>query len=125
MPGGARWAVRAGEIGGRSGRDCCVCRMVSAGGFPITRTGAACAGLPAGVGGLIVCVVAAVSPALGFQCGPLPGVVLAGCGTVAVLVGFSLPDLWMISPAEHECSGQRGRRSGCVLLGMDAAGKQR
>lgn len=64
-----------------------------------------------------MCVVAAVSPAFGFQCGPLPGVVLAGCGAVAVLVGFSLPDLWMISPAEHECSGQRGRRSGCVPPG--------
>ena len=70
------------------------------------------------VGGLIVCVVAAVSPALGFQCGPLPGVVLAGCGAVAVLVALCLPDLWMISPAECECSGQRGRRSGCVMLDM-------
>ena len=37
-------------------------------------------------------------------------------------VWLSLPALWMISPAERRCSVQRGRRSGCVLLGMDAAG---
>jgi len=60
--------------------------------------------------------------AVGFQCGPLFGVALTGRGAVVVLVVLSLPGLWMISPAECGCSGQRGRRSGCVLLGMDAAG---
>ena len=33
------------EICGRSGCGCCACRMVSAGGFPITRTSAAHTGL--------------------------------------------------------------------------------
>lgn len=84
------------------------------GGCSVCRSACWC------VGGLIVCVVAAVSPALGFQCGPLPGVALAGCG--AVLAVLLLHDLWMISPAECGCSGQRGRRFGCVLLGMGAAG---
>lgn len=35
---------------------------------------------------------------------------------VVVLVILSLPDLWLISPAEYGCSGQCGRRSGCVVL---------
>lgn len=47
-------------------------------------------------------------PAVNFQRGPLPGVALVGHGAVVVLVVFSLPDLWMISPAERGCSGQRG-----------------
>lgn len=55
---------------------------------------------------------------VGFQCGSA----LVGCGAVVVLVVFSLPDLWLISSAEYGCSGQCGRRSGCMLLGMDAAG---
>ena len=49
---------------------------------------------------------------VGFQCGPA----LVGCGAVVVLVVLSLPDLWLISPAEYGCSGQCGRRSGCVVL---------
>ena len=51
-------------------------------------------------------------PVVGFQCGPA----LVGCGAVVVLVVLSLPDLWLISPAEYGCSGQCGRRSGCVVL---------
>ena len=76
------------EICGRSGGGRYTCRAVSAGGFPITRT---CSVYRSGcwcVGGLIV----------------------------VVLVILSLPDLWLISPAEYGCSGQCGRRSGCVVL---------
>ena len=76
-----------------------------------------CAGLPAGAWWLLL----PAGPVVGFQCGPLPGLALVGRGAVVVLVVLSLPDLWMISPAERRCSVQRGRRSGCVLLGMDAA----
>ena len=67
--------------------------------------------------GLIVGVVAAVP---GGACGRLPvrAAALAGCGAVGVLMALSPSDFRMISPAEHRCSGQRGRRSGCVLLGM-------
>lgn len=69
------------------------------------------------VGGLVVGVVATVP---GGACGRLPvrAAALAGCGAVGVLMALSPSDFRMISPAEHRCSGQRGRRSGCVLLGM-------
>ena len=75
-------------------------------------------------GGLIVCVVA-VAP--GGACGRLPARAAARCGSCwhgvgVVLVVRSPFDLWMISPAERRCSVQHGRRSGCALLGMDAAG---
>ena len=43
-------------------------------------------------------------------------------GPAVVLVVLSLPNLWMISPAECRCSVQHGQRSGCVLLGIDTAG---
>ena len=66
--------------------------------------------MPGGVGGLIVGVAAAA---------PGGGCVLASSagrctvwpcwhGDVVVLVVLSPPDLWMISPAECGCSGQRG-----------------
>ena len=76
------------------------------------------------VGGLIVCVVAA-APGGAFvltsSAGRCP-VWPCWHGAVVVLVVRSPSDLWMISPAECGCSVQHGRRSGCVLLGMDAAG---
>ena len=96
-----------------------VCWAVSAGGFPITRTGAAYTGLPAGawaVWSWVWWLLFPEGPAAGFQRGPLFGVALTGRGAVVVLVVLSLPDLWMISPAECGCSGQHGRRSGCVVL---------
>ena len=113
------------EICGRSGCGCCACWAMSAGGFPITRTGAACTGLPAGawaVWSWVWWLLFPEGPAAGFQRGPLFGVALTGRVAVVVLVVLSLPDLWMISPAECGCSGQSGRRFGCVLLGMNAAG---
>ena len=71
--------------------------------------------------GLIVGVVAAVP---GGACGWLPAraAALAGCGAVDVLVALPPSDFRMILSAEPRCGGQRGRRSGCVLLGMDADG---
>ena len=44
----------------------------------------------------------------------------SGCwcvgGLIVGVVVLSLTALWMISPAECGCIGQRGRRSGCVVL---------
>ena len=113
------------EICGRSRCGCCACWAMSAGGFPITRTGAACTGLPAdawAVWSWVWWLLFPEGPAAGFQRGPLFGVALTGRVAVVVLVALSLPDLWMISPAECGCRGQHGRRSGYVLLGIDAAG---
>lgn len=48
MPGGVGGAVQAARFAGGLGAACYVLGSVRRGGFPITRTGAACTGLTAG-----------------------------------------------------------------------------